>query len=155
MSFEHPNRNHRTIQEVEREIMRRPPEHNMTNLNLDRMVLMLDLLGHPEHSFRVIHVTGTNGKGSIAKMAEAICHAYGLRTGLYTSPHLERINERISIDGQQLSDDDFVDVYDQGKLALTVSRIFPLAQIREAHHWLDTGHSRGKIAIQVALSSYG
>ena len=115
MSFEHPNRNGETIREVEREIMKRPPEHNHTNLDLDRMTLMLDLLGHPEQSFRVIHVTGTNGKGSTARMAEAICRAYGLRTGLYTSPHLERINERIAIDGQELSDDDFADAWDQIK----------------------------------------
>lgn len=115
MSFEHPNRSNVSIHEVEREIMRRPPEHNTTNLDLDRMNLMLDVLGHPEESFRVIHVTGTNGKGSTARMAEAICRAYGMRTGLYTSPHLERINERIAIDGQSLSDDDFVDTWDQVK----------------------------------------
>lgn len=115
MSFEHPNRSNASIHEVEREIMRRPPEHNTTNLDLDRMNLMLDVLGHPEQSFRVIHVTGTNGKGSTARMAEAICRAYGMRTGLYTSPHLERINERIAIDGQSLSDDDFVDTWNQVK----------------------------------------
>ena len=76
MSFEHPNRNNESIRDVERDIMRRPPEHNTTNLDLDRMNLMLDVLGHPEHSFRVIHVTGTNGKGSTARMAEALCRAY-------------------------------------------------------------------------------
>ncbi len=113
MSFEHPNQGKESIRDVEREIMRRPTEHNTTNLDLDRMTLMLDVLGHPEESFRVIHVTGTNGKGSTARMAEAICRAYGMRTGMYTSPHLERINERISIDGQSLSDDDFVDAWQQ------------------------------------------
>ena len=51
MSFEHPNRNNESIRDVERDIMRRPPEHNTTNLDLDRMNLMLDVLGHPEHSF--------------------------------------------------------------------------------------------------------
>ncbi|KFI43364.1 bifunctional folylpolyglutamate synthase/dihydrofolate synthase [Bifidobacterium biavatii] len=115
MSFEHPNRNNETMREVERDIMNRPPEHNVTNMDLDRMNLILDLFGHPEESFRVIHVTGTNGKGSTARMAEAICRAYGMRTGLYTSPHLERINERIAIDGQELSDDDFIDTWDQVK----------------------------------------
>ncbi|KAB8289114.1 dihydrofolate synthase [Bifidobacterium ramosum] len=115
MSYEHPNRNNETIRDVERDIMRRPPEHNTTNMDLDRMNLILDLFGHPEQSFRVIHVTGTNGKGSTARMAEAICRAYGMRTGLYTSPHLERINERIAIDGQELSDDDFIDIWDQVK----------------------------------------
>ena len=115
MSFEHPNRNNESIRDVELDIMSRPPEHNTTNLDLDRMEMMLDLLGDPQDSFRVIHVTGTNGKGSTARMAEAICRAYGMRTGLYTSPHLEKVNERIAIDGQQLSDDDFIDAWDQIK----------------------------------------
>ena len=79
------------------------------------MKMILDIMGHPEQSFRVIHITGTNGKGSTARMTEAICRAYGMRTGLYTSPHLEHVNERIAIDGQQLSDDDFVDTWDQIK----------------------------------------
>ena len=113
MSFEHPNSKGQNIRDVERAIMARPAEHDSPNLDLDRMGMMLDLLGHPEHSFRVIHVTGTNGKGSTARMAEALVRAYGLRTGLYTSPHLERINERIAIDGQELSDEDFVDLYQQ------------------------------------------
>lgn len=120
MSFEHPNRNNESIEDVELDIMSRPPEHNTTNLDLDRMTLMLDIMGHPEQSFRVIHVTGTNGKGSTARMAEAICRAYGMRTGLYTSPHLEKVNERIAIDGQMLSDDDFIDTWDQVKDLVTL-----------------------------------
>ena len=110
MSIENPNRNNERIVDIERNIMSRAPEHNKTNLDLDRMRLILDILGHPEQSMRVIHITGTNGKGSTARMAESICRAYGLRTGLYTSPHLERVNERIMIDGQEISDDQFVDV---------------------------------------------
>ncbi|MFP1693467.1 bifunctional folylpolyglutamate synthase/dihydrofolate synthase [Gardnerella swidsinskii] len=115
MSIENPNRNNERIVDIERNIMSRAPEHNKTNLDLDRMRLILDILGHPEQSMRVIHITGTNGKGSTARMAESICRAYGLRTGLYTSPHLERVNERIMIDGQEISDDQFVDVWDQMK----------------------------------------
>ena len=115
MSFEHPNRNNESMIDVERDIMSRPSERNTTNLDLQRMKMILDIMGHPEQSFRVIHITGTNGKGSTARMAEAICRAYGMRTGLYTSPHLEHVNERIAIDGQQLSDDDFVDTWDQIK----------------------------------------
>lgn len=99
--------------QVERLIMSRPTEHNTTNLNLDRMHLMLDLMGHPEESFRVVHITGTNGKGSTARMVEALVRAYGLQTGLYTSPHLQRVNERICINGQQLGDEAFVDAYEQ------------------------------------------
>ena len=101
MSFEHPNRNNESMIDVERDIMSRPSERNTTNLDLQRMKMILDIMGHPEQSFRVIHITGTNGKGSTARMAEAICRAYGMRTGLYTSPHLEHVNERIAIDGQQ------------------------------------------------------
>ena len=115
MSIENPNRNNERIVDIERNIMSRAPEHNKTNLDLDRMRLILDILGHPEQSMRVIHITGTNGKGSTARMAESICRAYGLRTGLYTSPHLERVNERIMIDGQEISDNQFVDVWDQMK----------------------------------------
>lgn len=104
-----------TIRDVERDIMARPSERNTTNLDLRRMSMILDVLGNPQHSFRVIHVTGTNGKGSTARMAEALCRAYGLRTGLYTSPHLEHINERIAIDGQRLSDEEFVALWDEIK----------------------------------------
>ena len=77
MSFEHPNSKGQNIRDVERAIMARPAEHDSPNLDLDRMGMMLDLLGHPEHSFRVIHVTGTNGKGSTVRMAEALVYAPG------------------------------------------------------------------------------
>ena len=113
MSLEHPDGNGERLIDVEREIMNRPPEHNTTNLDLDRMSMILDLMGHPEESFRVIHITGTNGKGSTARMAEAVCRAYGMRTGLYTSPHLEHVTERIAVDGEPLSDDDFIDCWNQ------------------------------------------
>ncbi|WEV72873.1 folylpolyglutamate synthase/dihydrofolate synthase family protein [Bifidobacterium sp. ESL0790] len=115
MSFEHPNTSGVTIREVEREIMGRRTTHEELGHDLEVMNLMLDLLGHPEDTFRIIHITGTNGKGSTARMAEAICRTYGMRTGLYTSPHLEKINERIAVDGQQLSDDDFIDTWTQIK----------------------------------------
>lgn len=79
MSFEHPNRNNESMRDVELDIMSRPPEHNTTNLDLDRMNLMLDILGHPEQSFRVIHVTGTNGKApprAWPKHLPCVRHAY-------------------------------------------------------------------------------
>ena len=68
MSFEHPNRNNESMIDVERDIMSRPSERNTTNLDLQRMKMILDIMGHPEQSFRVIHITGTNGKGSTARM---------------------------------------------------------------------------------------
>ena len=107
--------NQMSVRDVERDIMNRPSERNTTNLDLKRMRMILDLLGNPQDSFRIIHITGTNGKGSTARMAEAICRAYGMRTGLYTSPHLEHVSERIVIDGQRLSDDDFVELWNQVK----------------------------------------
>lgn len=67
MSFEHPNRNNESMIDVERDIMSRPSERNTTNLDLQRMKMILDIMGHPEQSFRVIHITGTNGKGSTAR----------------------------------------------------------------------------------------
>lgn len=115
MSYEHPNTGSVSMHEVVRQIVGRPTSHTDKGHDLECMNLMLDLLGHPEDTFRIIHITGTNGKGSTARMAEAICRAYGMRTGLYTSPHLERINERIAVDGQELSDDDFVDTWLQIK----------------------------------------
>lgn len=61
--------------------------------------------GHPERAFPVVHVAGTNGKGSVSAMVEAIARAHGMRTGLYTSPHLCRFAERIRIDGEPVTDD--------------------------------------------------
>jgi dihydrofolate synthase/folylpolyglutamate synthase len=63
----------------------------------------VELLGDPQRSYPIIHVTGTNGKTSTSRIAESILRAYGLRTGLLTSPHLERLNERIVIDGRPIS----------------------------------------------------
>lgn len=69
----------------------------------------VELLGDPQRSYPVIHVTGTNGKTSTSRMIESILRAYGLRTGLVTSPHLVRPNERIVIDGQPISNRGFAE----------------------------------------------
>ena len=63
----------------------------------------VELLGDPQRSYPIIHITGTNGKTSTSRITESILRAYGLRTGLMTSPHLVRFNERIVIDGQPIS----------------------------------------------------
>jgi dihydrofolate synthase/folylpolyglutamate synthase len=62
---------------------------------------------NPQNKFRSIHIAGTNGKGSTAAMTESILRRAGYRTGLYTSPHLESINERIRVDGTPISDAEF------------------------------------------------
>src|SRR5580698_1143434 len=67
-------------------------------------------MGHPEDAFAAVHVAGTNGKGSVCAMLESIARAQGLRTGLYTSPHLCRFAERIRIDGEPISDPQLADL---------------------------------------------
>ncbi|HYC71147.1 MAG TPA: folylpolyglutamate synthase/dihydrofolate synthase family protein [Opitutaceae bacterium] len=71
---------------------------------IDRMGRLAEALGHPERSYPVIHVAGTNGKGSVSAMLDAIFHAAGWRTGLYTSPHLVKLGERVQVDRQLLTE---------------------------------------------------
>jgi dihydrofolate synthase/folylpolyglutamate synthase len=73
---------------------------------LDRMTGLCALLGDPQLAYPAIHLTGTNGKGSTARMITALIGAHGLHVGTYTSPHLERLNERMTWDGEPICDDD-------------------------------------------------
>ncbi len=82
-------------------------EVKSARLGLERIDTLLERLGHPERSFRSVHIAGTNGKGSTAAMIAAGLHAAAFRTGLYTSPHLVRINERIQVDGSEIPDAEF------------------------------------------------
>jgi len=81
--------------------------------DLDHMRILAAALGDPQKSFPSILIAGTNGKGSTAATLASILNAAGYRTGLYTSPHLSRVNERVQIDGVQISDDDFARLYFQ------------------------------------------
>jgi len=85
------------------------PSHKF---DLAHMRVLLEALNHPERKFPGVLIAGTNGKGSTAATLASILRASGLRTGLYTSPHLERINERIGISGSEISDDDFALLHD-------------------------------------------
>ena len=76
-------------------------------LGLRNTELLLESLNNPERSFPAVQIAGTNGKGSTAVMLDSICRAAGMKTGLYTSPHLVSITERIQIAGQQISEEDF------------------------------------------------
>ncbi len=100
-----------TAQEAEREIyshiLDRAPEDNIEP-SLDRVREACDLLGNPQHAYRVIHITGTNGKSSTARLTESLVREHGLRTGLFTSPHLSSVRERIQIDGEPIGRADFV-----------------------------------------------
>ena len=79
--------------------------------DLDRIEALLDLLGNPQRAYPAIHITGTNGKTSTARMIDSLLRALGLRTGRYTSPHLESVSERISLDGEPVSEERFVEIY--------------------------------------------
>ena len=72
-------------------------------LGLRNTELLLQSLDNPEHAFPAVQIAGTNGKGSTAAMLDSICRAAGIKTGLYTSPHLVSITERIRIAGQDIS----------------------------------------------------
>ena len=80
-------------------------EHLGMKFGLDNMSRLVAALDHPERTFRSIHIAGTNGKGSVTAMVDTALRAAGLRSARYTSPHLERLNERFAIDGADVSDD--------------------------------------------------
>ncbi len=95
---------------IERQIFARRPEHSV-DPSLDRIIALTSLLGDPQRAYPVVHITGTNGKTSTARMAETLLRVRGLRTGLFTSPHLTSVRERICIDGEPLSAERFIEVY--------------------------------------------
>src|ERR1700745_1494272 len=84
------------------------PSHKF---DLAHMRVVLEALGHPERAFRSVLIAGTNGKGSTAATLASILRSSGLKTGLYTSPHLVRINERIRVNGEEMSDDEFAGLH--------------------------------------------
>src|SRR5947199_4305614 len=96
------------------ELAQTPPE----KFDLAHMRVLLVALDHPEKSFPSVLIAGTNGKGSTAATLASILRASGLKTGLYTSPHLVRINERIRVNGGEISDPDFARLHgDVDKIA--------------------------------------
>lgn len=86
-------------------------------VGLHRIKALLETLGRPDKDLKFIHVAGTNGKGSVCAMLDAILRAAGLRTGLFTSPHLEKYNERMKVDGKDISDKEFAEVISKVRTA--------------------------------------
>ena len=80
---------------------------------VERTRRVLELLDDPQKTYRVVHVTGTNGKTSTSRIIESLVRAHGLRTGLFTSPHLERFTERIMVDGEPIADAAVADAWDE------------------------------------------
>lgn len=98
------------LRAVEAELQSRWPETKL-DPSLERIRALMDILGEPQRSFWSIHITGTNGKTSVARMVDQLLRTFQLRTGRYTSPHVEAITERITIDGESISDERFVETY--------------------------------------------
>jgi dihydrofolate synthase/folylpolyglutamate synthase len=96
-----------TFEEVEDALLSRWPETKLEP-SLDRIRAFTEVLGDPQSTYPVIHLTGTNGKTSTARMIDTLLRALDLRTGRFTSPHVERMTERISVDGEPLTDEEFV-----------------------------------------------
>jgi folylpolyglutamate synthase/dihydropteroate synthase len=102
------------LREVELEIGSRRAEHQISP-TLDRIAALVSLLGDPQRTYPVVHVTGTNGKTSTTRMIETLLRERGLRTGRFTSPHLVSMRERIAVDGAPLPADRFIELYDEIK----------------------------------------
>jgi dihydrofolate synthase/folylpolyglutamate synthase len=101
------------LQRVLAELATRYPAEDQMVPDLERIRLLCDLLGSPQKSYPAIHLTGTNGKSSTARMVDSLLQAFGLRPGRYTSPHLDSVTERISLDGQPISEERFAEVWDE------------------------------------------
>ncbi|SMF31980.1 dihydrofolate synthase/folylpolyglutamate synthase [Cellulosimicrobium cellulans J34] len=110
------------LERVYQHIVSRAPEHDF-DPTIDRVRRLFELLGDPQHAFRTIHLTGTNGKTSTARVAERLVREHGLRTGMFTSPHLTSVTERIVVDGEPLSPRRFVEVWED---------VYPYVQVVDA-----------------------
>lgn len=100
--------------------------------SLDRMTALVHALGDPHRCAPVVHVTGTNGKGSTAQMISRLLMATGLKVGLYTSPHLERVNERMCVDGEPIDDDEL------NEHIAGIARLEPLLGFRPSYFEICT-----------------
>lgn len=127
---------------VEQALLSRWPEAKL-DPTLDRIVALTELLGDPQHSYPVIHLTGTNGKTSTARMVDTLVRGLGLRTGRFTSPHVESMTERISVDGEPLTEEQFVAAYDD---------VAPFLELADTEPANLTGHPVSFFEAVVAMA---
>ena len=114
------------IEEIEKALLNRWPESRI-NPTLERISLLADLLGSPQLSYPTIHIAGTNGKTTTTRLIDSLCFELGLRTGRFTSPHLESFLERISINGEPISEEAMIATFED------VAPYFGLADERMSH----------------------
>ena len=99
-------------QHVNLEAIERGAAGRAAEPTLERVRALLDAMGDPEADIPIVHITGTNGKGSTSRLATSLLQSSGLLVGTMTSPHLEQINERIAVDGAPIADEDLAEVLD-------------------------------------------
>ena len=128
--------------DVVREILSRAPE-NAIEPTLDRIEDVMGLAGEPQLHFPVIHVTGTNGKTSTSRMIDTILTEMGLKVGRFTSPHLHDMRERITIGGEPISEERFLDAYEE---------IAPLVKIADQNSAADGGPQMTFFEVLVAMA---
>ena len=130
------------LETLHADLMARWPETRIEP-SLARIARLMELLGDPQHSYATIHVTGTNGKTSTGRLIESLLRAFGLRTGLFTSPHLSSVTERVLVDGEPLADDAFVAAY---------ADIAPYVEIVDAESVTSGGPAMSYFEVVTALA---
>lgn len=129
------------LRQIEAELLVRRPESGVEP-SLDRIRDLTDLLGNPERAFPVVHVGGTNGKTSTARMIDELLRELNLRTGRYTSPHLQSMTERIAIDGEPISADRLVSAF---------TEIAPYLDLVDSKHDVALGYFEVLTALAYAV----
>src|SRR5712664_1339107 len=105
-----------------------PTQAAATKFDLENITVLAERLGRPDRAYPSVHIAGTNGKGSTAAFLESILRHAGFRTGLNTSPHLEKINERIRINGQEINDEAFAETFT--RIQLLIEELLAAAKLR-------------------------
>ncbi|WP_026922727.1 bifunctional folylpolyglutamate synthase/dihydrofolate synthase [Glycomyces arizonensis] len=113
------------------------------DFTLDRIKALLDLMGDPQRAFRSVHITGTNGKTSTTRMIERLLRGHNLRTGMFTSPHLNDVTERICIDGEPIAAD---------RLAAAYYEVAPLADLVDARS--EESLTYFEMTVAIAMSAF-
>lgn len=130
------------LREVEEEILARAPEHDLEP-SIDRIQAVMELAGDPQGTFPVIHLTGTNGKTTTARVIESVLREMGLTTGRFTSPHLHSMLERISIGGHEIEPEKFLAAYED---------VLPFIEMVDAKSAADGGPRMTYFEVLVAVA---
>ncbi len=130
------------MREAEDAILARAPEHDLQP-SLDRIAAVMELLGDPQRTYPVIHLTGTNGKTSTTRIIETLLRELGLKTGRFTSPHLHSMRERIALSGEPISPEKFLAAYDD---------VLPFIEMVDAKSLADGGPLMTYFEVLVAVA---